>query len=104
MVRIYCRDHHGKRDGLCPECASLLEYSTGRLDRCPYGDAKPTCAECPVHCYRPTSREQIRAVMRYAGPRMLLRHPILALRHRLDTWRDRHRPVPPPPSRPRGQV
>ena len=26
-------------------------------------------------------REQIRGVMRYAGPRMLLRHPILAFYH-----------------------
>jgi len=26
----------------------------------------------------------MKAVMRYAGPRMLLRQPILALRHRMD--------------------
>jgi hypothetical protein len=29
-------------------------------------------------------REQIRQVMRYAGPRMLLHNPILTIRHLLD--------------------
>jgi hypothetical protein len=29
-------------------------------------------------------REQVKAVMRYAGPRMLYRHPILTLFHFLD--------------------
>jgi hypothetical protein len=33
-------------------------------------------------------REQVRAIMRYAGPRMLLRHPVLALMH---VWDGRHR-------------
>jgi hypothetical protein len=29
-------------------------------------------------------REQVREVMRYAGPRMLLNSPVLAVRHLLD--------------------
>jgi len=29
-------------------------------------------------------RSAIRAVMRYAGRRMLVRHPVLALRHAID--------------------
>jgi hypothetical protein len=29
-------------------------------------------------------RENIRKVMRYAGPRMIYHHPIMALRHLLD--------------------
>jgi hypothetical protein len=29
-------------------------------------------------------REKIRAVMRYAGPRMLFRHPIMTLWHYID--------------------
>ncbi|MDR2525428.1 MAG: nitrous oxide-stimulated promoter family protein, partial [Oscillospiraceae bacterium] len=32
-------------------------------------------------CYRADMREKIRAVMRYAGPRMLLHHPVMAIRH-----------------------
>jgi hypothetical protein len=29
-------------------------------------------------------REKIKEVMRYAGPRLIYRHPILAIRHLLD--------------------
>ena len=32
-------------------------------------------------------RARIREVMRYAGPRMLLSHPLMALRHLLDGLR-----------------
>lgn len=83
MIRIYCRGQHGTRAGLCPECTSLQEYAGLRLEKCPYQEEKTTCAKCPVHCYKQTMREQIRAVMRYAGPRMLWRHPVLALLHLL---------------------
>ena len=61
-----------------------MGYATRRLDRCVFGDDKPTCANCTVHCYSEAMREQVRAVMRYAGPRMLRRHPILAIRHVID--------------------
>jgi predicted amidophosphoribosyltransferase len=81
MIRLHCRDQHGGRDELCADCADLLEYAWVRLDRCPFQEGKTTCAKCPVHCYKPDMREKVRTVMRYAGPRMLLRHPMLALLH-----------------------
>jgi predicted amidophosphoribosyltransferase len=81
MVHIYCRDRHGMPDELCPECAAFLEYARVRLERCRFGAEKPTCANCPVHCYQRARRDQARAIMRYAGPRMLLEHPILSLWH-----------------------
>ena len=81
MVEIYCQDHHQTRGQLCPDCAALLEYSQARLGNCPWGESKPVCAKCTIHCYRPALREEIRTVMRYAGPRMLLRHPLLAIDH-----------------------
>ncbi|MEO8674051.1 MAG: nitrous oxide-stimulated promoter family protein [Casimicrobiaceae bacterium] len=84
MIGIYCHDLHGEDHGLCEECVSLLAYATRRLDRCVFGDDKPTCANCTVHCYSATLREHVRIVMRYAGPRMMWRHPILALRHLID--------------------
>jgi len=85
MIGAYCRTRHGKL--LCPECAELLRYAEARLDRCPFGPAKPTCAKCPVHCYKPAMREQVQKVMRYAGPRMLYRHPWLAVCHWIDSLR-----------------
>ena len=84
MVRIHCRGVHGTRGGLCQGCEELLDYARARLDACRFGEGKPTCDACTVHCYLPDMRERIRAVMRYSGPRMLLRHPLMALRHLLD--------------------
>jgi hypothetical protein len=40
-------------------------------------------------------RETIRAVMRFAGPRMLSAHPRLALWHIWDTWRYQPKTVRP---------
>jgi hypothetical protein len=87
MIATYCRGNHSSSDVLCPECADFDAYARLRLERCPYGEAKPTCVNCPIHCYQPLRREQARRVMAYSGPRMLLRHPILALRHMLDGYR-----------------
>jgi len=89
MIAIYCRGHHSPQNGLCPECAALQDYAFQRLDRCPFGPEKPTCAKCPIHCYRPAMREKVREVMRYAGPRMILHHPILSLLHQVDSLRNR---------------
>ena len=87
MIRRYCRDRHHTTDGLCPECAELLAYAHRRLARCPFQEDKTTCGKCPVHCYAPGLRARIREVMRYAGPRMLFSHPLLALMHLLDGLR-----------------
>ena len=84
MLHIYCREQH--RGSLCAECDELMRYVNLRLDRCHFGAEKPTCAKCPVHCYQRDRREQIKAVMRFAGPRMLWEHPWLSLHHFLDGW------------------
>jgi hypothetical protein len=84
MLHIYCRERHG--GSFCGECGELMSYVNLRLDRCHFGAEKPTCAKCPVHCYQRDRREQIKAVMRFAGPRMLWEHPWLSLHHFLDGW------------------
>ena len=104
MIELYCADQHAaahadQHGELCPACAELRAYAMQRLDRCPFQEQKTTCANCAVHCYRPDRKEQIRVVMRYAGPRMLRRHPILAVRHLLD-GRKTAAPKPPKPSKP----
>ena len=80
MIRLYCRHNEGEQE-LCPACKELLDYAHARLARCPFGERKKTCRRCPVHCYKRDMRERMRLVMRYAGPRMLWRHPVAALRH-----------------------
>lgn len=81
MIGLYCRKQHGSREGLCPDCRALLDYAMLRLDRCRYGQNKPTCDSCPVHCYKPEMRERIRQAMRYSGPRMIVYHPWMAIKH-----------------------
>ena len=89
MIRVHCRNLHGGGKALCAGCEELRLYVERRLEKCPFAEEKPTCVKCPVHCYEATMRERVRQVMRYAGPRMLLRHPILALLH----LRDEKRPL-----------
>jgi hypothetical protein len=84
MIAIHCADHHEPAPGLCGDCRELRDYAAQRLERCPYGETKPTCVNCPIHCYQQSMRERIRVVMRYAGPRMIRRHPVLALMHVID--------------------
>jgi hypothetical protein len=101
MLRIYCHDHHvaaaSGPQALCTQCDELLGYARRRLAGCPFGADKPTCVNCTIHCYGRRQREAIKGVMRYAGPRMLWRHPLLALAHLVDG----RRPAPP---RPRGRI
>ena len=80
MIGLYCRHHHGGKE-LCESCQSLSDYCNQRLDHCKFGEDKPTCKKCPVHCYRPDMRERIREVMRYSGPRMLFYYPVCAIKH-----------------------
>lgn len=89
MIGLYCRVQHGGRDGLCAECTALRDYAFLRVNRCRFGADKPVCAKCPVHCYKPDMRERVRDVMRWAGPRMLVHHPLLAVRHLVDSGRSK---------------
>ena len=90
MVEIYCRgNHHTKRGQLCKECEELLAYANMRTDKCPFMETKIFCSNCKVHCYKPDMRDKIKAVMRYSGPRMILHHPVAAVRHLILTKREK---------------
>jgi predicted amidophosphoribosyltransferase len=95
MIGLYCRDHHSHNTpGLCPSCQALADYAYQRLERCPFQPDKTVCSKCPVHCYKPQMRTQIKAVMRYAGPRMLYRRPDMALAHLLSGLRRPSKKIP----------
>lgn len=95
MINIYCRanhyckSNHGGKKGLCDECEELLNYAMMRIDKCPFTETKTFCASCKVHCYKPEMQEKIRQVMRFSGPRMIFYHPIMTLKHGLDTLKQR---------------
>lgn len=82
MIRLYCRKKEHNAE-LCAGCSELLTYACQRLERCRFDDQKPSCKRCPVHCYKPEMRAKIREVMRFSGPRMMLYHPIAAIKHLL---------------------
>lgn len=91
MIALYCRKQHGCRDGLCPECAELDAYARQRSEKCPFMETKTFCSNCKVHCYKPEMREKIRAVMRFSGPRMIFHHPVAAVRHVVETKKEKRR-------------
>lgn len=88
MIELYCRGRHGSEKGkLCDECEELWQYVKLRASKCPFGDDKPFCSNCRIHCYKPEMREKIRAVMRYSGPRMIFYDPKTAWAHLAETIR-----------------
>ena len=91
MIALYCRKKHRHKNGLCTECAQLRAYAEQRSDRCPFMETKTFCSNCKMHCYKPEMREQIRQVMRFAGPRMLMYHPVAAVRHLLESRKEKRR-------------
>ena len=100
MIDLYAAAHHTHSsqvdaeniDAAVPDLEALKAYTHKRIEQCRYRSGKqkkPFCNVCPIHCYKPEMRRQIRAVMRYSGPRMLFRHPILSLQHLIGTIRSK---------------
>jgi len=84
MIRMFCDAHHGMSGKLlCSTCTELGDYARERLEKCPFGTDKGACSKCRIHCYKPGMRKQVTEVMRYSGPRMLKKHPLLAIDHLL---------------------
>ena len=90
MIRLYCRKKHGGKE-LCPACAELDAYAQLRSDKCPFMETKTFCSNCKVHCYKKDMREKIREVMRFSGPRMIFHHPIMAIRHVIESKKEKKR-------------
>lgn len=84
MVQMYCQAKHGG-DPVCAACNELIAYSHKRLQYCPHGANKPTCGQCEIHCYAQHYRQQIQVAMRYAGPRMTYKAPLMAALHAWDS-------------------
>lgn len=91
MIKLYCNKNHKTENALCCDCLELYEYAKKRIDNCPFMETKTFCSNCKVHCYKPKMREDIREVMRFAGPRMLFYHPIIAISHLIETKKEKNR-------------
>lgn len=92
MIALYCRKQHQTANGQpCEDCQALTLYAQKRSQYCPFMESKTFCANCKVHCYKPDMREKIRVVMRFSGPRMLLYHPVAAVRHVIESKREKRK-------------
>ena len=91
MIGVYCRGKHKHKGELCPKCQELLDYALLRTEKCPFMETKTFCSACKVHCYSKEMQEKIKEVMKYAGPRMLFYHPVLAVRHLIETKNEKRR-------------
>jgi hypothetical protein len=89
MIALYCKKQHHTKGPLCPECAALRDYARQRSEKCPFMESKTFCSNCKVHCYKPEMREKIREVMRFSGPRMIFHHPITAIRHVIESKKEK---------------
>lgn len=104
MIALYCRKNHREyhreyskenskgyegKECLCEECKELAEYAAMRSDKCPFMESKTFCSNCKVHCYKPMMREKIRKVMRFSGPRMIFYHPVMAIRHVIESKKEK---------------
>lgn len=90
MIGLYCRKKHGGKT-LCDACAALDAYAKNRSDHCPFMESKTFCSNCKVHCYKPEMRQKIREVMAFSGPRMIFYHPIMAIRHVMESRKEKIR-------------
>ena len=91
MIALYCRKQHKTKGELCSDCSALLEYAKLRSDKCPFMETKTFCSNCKVHCYKKDMRENIREVMRFSGPRMIFTHPVLAIRHVIESKKEKRK-------------
>lgn len=84
MIDLYYKKH--KNESISKE--ELKEYVELRLDKCPFQENKTFCSNCKIHCYKKDMKEQIKKVMRYSGPKMIFHHPILAIKHLIESKRE----------------
>lgn len=91
MISLYCKKQHLTKKGLCRECFELLEYAKKRSDCCPFMEHKTFCSNCKVHCYNSEMRLKIKAVMKFSGPRLLFRHPLIVLSHGVSVLKEKRR-------------
>ena len=84
MVKMYCKKVHKSVSTPCEMCQTCLEYALSRVKNCPRKSYRGLCKGCTIHCFKDEYREEIKKIMRFSGPRMMVKHPILALWHILD--------------------
>lgn len=66
---------------LCDECLNLALKAQIHTQHCVRMQEKSFCHLCPKSCYSKQDLKQISAMMKYSGKKIILYHPILALKY-----------------------
>ncbi|MDO5028056.1 MAG: nitrous oxide-stimulated promoter family protein [Bacillota bacterium] len=77
MVEIYKKAHPDQAEDLL----ALETYAIDKMTNCPNKNKNIVCKSCTIHCYQKEQRQQIKKIMRFSGPRMLVLHPILTIEY-----------------------
>lgn len=85
MIDLYYKNKVNKDK--VEEKEDLKKYCEFRLSKCPFKDNKPFCSNCKIHCYDNIHQDLIKKVMRYSGPRMMIYHPIVGIKHINETMK-----------------
>ena len=93
MIKLYCHKNHTNQNGkeLCDECQELIEYACERSEKCRFMKNKTFCSNCRIQCYSPEMKKRIQKVMRYSGPRIIIYHTLLCLRHVITGAKEKRR-------------
>lgn len=55
----------------------LIMKAFRHAERCPHSFYKTFCHQCPTTCYKLTDLEQIEPIMKYAGRKIMMKHPLI---------------------------
>lgn len=62
------------------EYYELVMKAFRHIERCPHSFYKTFCHQCPTTCYKASDLEQIEPIMKYAGRKIMMKHPLIGLR------------------------
>ena len=94
MIALYCRKKHGGKT-LCPDCAALDAYARSRSDRCPSMEPFPLQLPDPLLPPGHTGKNPESPGL-FRPPRTIFRHPVMAVRHLIDSRKEKTRPEETP--------
>ncbi len=80
VIEIYCNHKHDIPHGLCDDCSELLGDAIHLINKCQH-KPKPACGACKTNCFSSDQRKKMKGIMKYSGPKMLFRHPVLTINH-----------------------
>lgn len=91
MIALYCHRNHHTRGAPLSRVRGAERLRPRPLRALPVHGDEDLLRQLPRARYKPDMREKIRAVMRFSGPRMIFYHPVAAIRHVVETKREKKR-------------